>query len=112
MFPYKNVVSTVPWTALGYCGKEDPSILHNQLQAEFGNDNNTHQNCIDMCDQGGYAYAGVENGRGCWCDNTINPPGALAPDGVASCDLLYTGKSDENRGGDARLDGFIKSMSI
>ncbi|KXN82709.1 Putative fungistatic metabolite [Leucoagaricus sp. SymC.cos] len=34
----------------------------------------TATTCASACQSLGYAFAGVETGRECWCDNTINPP--------------------------------------
>lgn len=83
MYLYKYVIPpTGSWLFLGCYGEEDPRILRHQLELPGGMNNNTRQNCIDTCDKQGHSYAGAENSNQCFCDNLINPPGQLAPDGA------------------------------
>lgn len=57
------------WRSLG-CYKEfDPSLLGYMVEVPGGRDNLTRENCCEACAQSAYSYAGVENGKECWCDN-------------------------------------------
>lgn len=78
-----QATATATWQAVGCYAEQSDRVLRNKISVPGGEGNNTRQNCIGSCDRNGYSYAGVENALECWCDNVINPPGALAPDGTA-----------------------------
>lgn len=76
--------SPTQWLPLGCYGEEVGRILPHQMPVPGGADrNNTRAGCIETCDAAGYTYAGLENGRECWCDNAIQKNGQLASDGAA-----------------------------
>ena len=72
MYLYKYMIPcTGSWFFLGCYGEEDHRILRHQLQLSGGINNEY--------DKQAYSYADSENGKQCFCDNLVNPPGELPP---------------------------------
>jgi len=66
--------------------------------------NMTIETCIAFCNAGGFIFAGVESGQECYCDSTIQIPGARAP--LTDCSQACAGNSSEICGASGRLDIF------
>jgi glucan endo-1,3-alpha-glucosidase len=62
----------------------------------------TIDKCLISCEEGGYAYAGLEYGLECWCGNTIASTVEFSAD--SECDVPCSGNSSEMCGGGFRLD--------
>ncbi|KAK8070329.1 hypothetical protein PG994_006945 [Apiospora phragmitis] len=94
VYLYRWTAETAPtWVYLGCYGEEVGRILPHELPVPGGQDrNNTRAGCIEDCGRAGYVYAGLENGRECWCDNEIRQNGQLASDGASA--WLVTAFSD------------------
>ncbi|KAH8882217.1 WSC-domain-containing protein [Thozetella sp. PMI_491] len=60
----------------------------------------TVEQCVASC--GGYAYAGLEYGRECYCGNSFQAGSIPAP--ITDCSFLCAGNSSEYCGGSSRLD--------
>ncbi|KAK7035979.1 WSC domain-containing protein [Favolaschia claudopus] len=68
------------------------------------NSNMTVENCIAFCDAGGFIFAGVEFGQECYCDSTIQIPGARAQQ--SDCSEPCAGNPSEFCGASGRLTIF------
>ncbi|KAJ6606060.1 WSC domain-containing protein [Mycena vulgaris] len=66
--------------------------------------NLTVDSCIAFCAAGNYIFAGVEFGQECYCDSTIQIPGARAP--LTDCAQPCAGDSSEICGASGRLSIF------
>lgn len=66
--------------------------------------NMTIETCMNFCNPKGYIFAGVEFGRECYCDSSIQVPGAQAAD--KDCNIACSGNSTELCGGSSRLNVF------
>ncbi|KAJ6630326.1 WSC domain-containing protein [Mycena sp. CBHHK59/15] len=64
----------------------------------------TVETCIAFCSAGNFIYSGVEFGEECYCDSTIQIPGAKAA--LSDCDQPCAGNSSEICGGSGRLTVF------
>lgn len=78
----------------------------------------TIDRCLSQCSQ--YKYAGVEYGRECWCGDTINFNGTLAPipgKNVSDTECSYTcpGNSSQFCGAGNRINlywfDFVKAAA-
>ncbi|KAF7294525.1 hypothetical protein MIND_00989000 [Mycena indigotica] len=63
--------------------------------------NMTVETCIGFCTGAGYIFAGVEFHQECYCDSTIQIPGAKAA--LTDCNLACAGNPNEICGGPERL---------
>ncbi|KAJ7237713.1 WSC domain-containing protein [Mycena haematopus] len=63
--------------------------------------NMTVETCISFCDSGDLIFAGVEFGQECYCDSTIQIPGARAP--LTDCSEPCAGNPAEFCGASGRL---------
>ncbi|KAJ7221484.1 WSC domain-containing protein [Mycena pura] len=68
------------------------------------NNNVSVDACIAFCTAADYIFAGVEFGRECYCDSTIQIPGAKAP--LTDCNMACAGNPSELCGGSGRLTVF------
>ncbi|KAJ6500801.1 WSC domain-containing protein [Mycena sanguinolenta] len=66
--------------------------------------NMTVQDCISFCVAGGFIFSGVEFGDECYCDSTIQIPGARAP--LTDCSQPCAGNASELCGASGRLTIF------
>ncbi|KAF7353876.1 hypothetical protein MVEN_01073500 [Mycena venus] len=66
--------------------------------------NMTVETCISFCNAGGFIFAGVEFGQECYCDSTIQIPGARAPQ--TDCNEPCAGNPSEFCGASGRLTIF------
>ncbi|KAJ7765712.1 WSC domain-containing protein [Mycena metata] len=66
--------------------------------------NLTVESCIAFCNAGGFIFAGVEFGEECYCDSTIQIPGARAP--LTDCSQPCAGNASEICGASGRLTIF------
>ena len=64
----------------------------------------TIDKCIDMCENAGYTYAGVEWGQECYCGNTLPSTTQFVDDG--ECNMPCAGDSTEMCGDDFRMGIF------
>jgi WSC domain len=60
--------------------------------------------CTSACQTAGYVLAGVEYSGECYCANTVQNGGILAPDGLTGCNMLCNGNKSEFCGGGGRLN--------
>ncbi|KAL1128991.1 hypothetical protein AAG570_013523 [Ranatra chinensis] len=69
------------------------------LQGFYSNlkNSNSPLNCINLCLQSGFPYAGVQYGSECFCDNEEPPSTARLPD--SSCNMKCPGDPKEACGG-------------
>ncbi|WWC65393.1 uncharacterized protein I303_108011 [Kwoniella dejecticola CBS 10117] len=68
----------------------------------------TPQSCINGCSELGYAYAGVENGKSCYCGNTPQLTQRLP---VSQCSSACTGNSTAVCGGPNAMDLYTTNSS-
>jgi hypothetical protein len=73
--------------------------------ASFGSDTMTNQACAEFCTLQGFAYAGTEWSRECWCGNSVAPTRMPATTlaSLATCDFRCSGDAAQLCGGDAWL---------
>jgi hypothetical protein len=64
----------------------------------------SYEACAIGC--AGYSYFGVEYADECYCGNTIQSPGARAPDGSVGCNMACNGNAAEMCGGSNRMNFF------
>ncbi|WVW80508.1 hypothetical protein I302_102492 [Kwoniella bestiolae CBS 10118] len=57
--------------------------------------------CVSGCQLKGYAYAGMEYGQECWCDNKLSTSSAKVTD--SSCNMLCPGNQREYCGAGGKL---------
>ncbi|KXX81167.1 WSC domain-containing protein 1 [Madurella mycetomatis] len=78
--------------------------------AMTGSDAMTNEACMAFCEAEGFAYAGTEWSRECWCDDsyaaTRQPDTTLAS--LATCNYRCTGDAGQFCGGDAWLSLYEK----
>jgi hypothetical protein len=74
------------------------------VEVDGGNTNMDPNVCTAACIAAGYRYSGVEYGRECFCGNTIENMGSLAPDGNEQCNMPCAGNPALTCGGKDRLD--------
>lgn len=67
----------------------------------IGTGNMTVPMCLDYCDGGSYAYAGIEYSRECWCAQHISGLSVKFAD--AECDLGCDGNQTQTCGGALKL---------
>lgn len=72
-------------------------------------DNMTVEACLDTCGALGFALAGLEYSRECFCGNTIMGTGA--PVNASSCNLGCTGSKDSLCGGNLALNLYVQNNS-
>ena len=65
--------------------------------------------CTTACNNGGYAYAGLEVGQECWCGSMIS--NGAAPTGSSSCNMACTADASGLCGGHDALNVY-KSTTI
>jgi hypothetical protein len=63
--------------------------------------------CIDHCASGGYEFAGTENGRECWCGNSIRDDAVRLPE--SQCGKPCQGQPTQFCGGSWAVDVFLHS---
>ncbi|KAM7210406.1 WSC domain containing protein [Rhypophila decipiens] len=78
--------------------------------ALYAEDAMTNEKCMAFCGSNGWAYAGTEWSRECWCGNsfasTRTPPTTLAS--LANCNYACSGAAGQKCGGDAWLSLYQK----
>ena len=88
-------------------------------EAHFSDDYLSREKCLDACKSAFYRFAGVENGRDCYCGNDMQlyswpvggGPGPRMPDNVRiipdiECNLPCSGNLNEECGGENKLNIF------
>jgi hypothetical protein len=90
--------TTLPsgWSSMGCYKDQDPRSLE---VAMGSSDSQTISGCVGSCAKAGYAYAGIESGKECWCSN--EPTLVSAPD--SDCKSPCSGDGWSTCGGDWRL---------
>lgn len=97
--------SAVPtWQAVG-CYKDLYPATNRTLktQGSVSDSSQTPQNCQATCLKLGTLYAGVENGRECWCGNEIQSPANNTAVAESDCKTPCTGNKSIFCGAGARL---------
>ncbi|ETN45954.1 uncharacterized protein HMPREF1541_00136 [Cyphellophora europaea CBS 101466] len=90
------------WTSKG-CYAD--SVGNRALAAKsYTDDGMTEESCVNFCNTVGYAFAGVEYSRECYCSNFIGASGQTANAG--DCNMPCGGNSTEACGGPNRLNVF------
>jgi hypothetical protein len=82
----------------------DVSTARTLAATASASDNMTVETCISFCDAGGFIFAGVEFGKECYCDSTIQIPGGRAPQ--SDCSQPCAGNPSELCGASGRLTVF------
>ncbi|XP_001949441.1 xylosyltransferase oxt [Acyrthosiphon pisum] len=70
---------------------------------------NSQDNCVDLCLQSGFAYAGVEYGTECFCGNETPEWGLKLPD--TFCDMQCPGNQSQMCGGHYTINVFKTGVS-
>ena len=94
--------------------------------AMFSDDYLSQEKCLDACKSAFYRYAGVENGRDCYCGNELminyldpqfgiwiyesDPNVRIIPD--IECNLPCSGDSNQKCGGENELGGNLNIFNI
>ncbi len=101
--PSSDLPST-SWTSMG-CYDDDPStrVLSNLVQLPNGNVM-TIPGCQNACLQGKYRFAGVENGRECWCGAELERSFSAPND--TDCTTPCEGDKGAMCGGTSRINIF------
>lgn len=104
-----HVSNTLPakWSYVG-CYTDSTSARGLQLDG-FSSANMTEGLCIGYCDQKGYSFAGVEYGRECRCDYSINSPSNKTAE--SECNFPCAGASGEPCGGSNRMNVFTNGVA-
>ncbi|KAF9265978.1 WSC-domain-containing protein [Marasmius fiardii PR-910] len=89
------------WTAVGCFS--DLSTARTLQAASTSSDGMTVELCIAACGDS-YVFAGVEFGQECYCDSTIQLPGA--PVDASECSMPCAGNSSETCGNTNRIQIF------
>ncbi|KAJ7715930.1 WSC domain-containing protein [Mycena olivaceomarginata] len=105
LIPLSNPTSLPGNWSLAGCFT-DVSTARTLAATASASDNMTVETCISFCDAGGFIFAGVEFGnlRECYCDSTIQIPGARAPQ--SDCSQPCAGNPSELCGASGRLTVF------
>ncbi|KAF5318032.1 hypothetical protein D9619_012053 [Psilocybe cf. subviscida] len=82
------------WTSLG-CFSDSMSSRALGAASLLNQPSFTLTQCTNFC--GSYKYVGIENGKDCYCANTINPSSTNI--GQESCNVICTGQFDTYCGG-------------
>lgn len=78
--------------------------------ALYADDAMTNGKCMDFCTSKGYAFAGTEYRRECWCGNSVAPgrqPGTTVAS-LAGCSFKCGGDTTQYCGGDSWLSLYKK----
>lgn len=67
----------------------------------------TRNKCLVICSYGGYAYAGMEYGRECWCGHTLGDNVSMN----GTCNMPCAGNASETCGGQLSLDLYQNATS-
>ncbi|KZL83024.1 wsc domain-containing protein [Colletotrichum incanum] len=104
---YKDVTSTLNYKYLG-CAR-DPSGQGRTLpSAKTSGDSMTVDTCIKHCDGKGFAYAGLEYARECWCGNSVADDRKPKKGLWGGCNMPCSGSQSEMCGGWAALSLYQK----
>jgi len=104
IIPRQSNPTSLPanWSLVGCF--TDISTARTLAATSLINNNVTVEVCIAFCTTAGYIFAGVEFGRECYCDSTIQIPAAKAP--LANCNMACAGNPSELCGGSGLLTVF------
>jgi hypothetical protein len=99
------VVLKTGWYYKGcYVDNNPGRALANGQNVLGGAANMTVENCESACKAAGYSLAGVEYSGECYCDNSFQPGGVIAPDGETGCSMACNGNTTQMCGGANRLN--------
>tara|TARA_R110002003_G_scaffold171_12_gene13968 strand:+ start:1763 stop:3070 length:1308 start_codon:yes stop_codon:yes gene_type:complete len=98
---YIDLTQSKGWEYAG-CGSDNIGDRAFRGPSE-GKDDMTVPACIDYCSAAGYAYAGLEFGRECWCTNQLDPRYAPKDGIMGSCNYMCAGDAGQICGGYAAL---------
>ncbi|EOO00796.1 putative wsc domain-containing protein [Phaeoacremonium minimum UCRPA7] len=74
--------------------------LQTQINTAAQQTTNSNDQCQTLCMNAGYAIAGTEYSKECWCGNAIKQPSSLTPDSANHCTFSCTGNNTQSCGGD------------
>ncbi|KAH8899451.1 WSC-domain-containing protein [Thozetella sp. PMI_491] len=92
-----NGTGLYQWVGCFYDGGRN---LQTQINNSTQQATNTIEQCQTLCMNAGYALAGVEYQKECWCGNTIKMPNTYTNDSLNLCTFACTGDPAESCGGD------------
>ncbi|KAK4684846.1 glucan endo-1,3-alpha-glucosidase, partial [Tremellales sp. Uapishka_1] len=98
---YVDATDASEWYSLGCALDSDARILDGYVGV--GITDLTIDDCLTMCEDKGYAFAGMEWGEECYCGHTV--PTTITYDD-SNCNMTCTGNSGEICGGNWGLDLF------
>eukprot|EP01059_Diplonema_ambulator_P020923 TRINITY_DN3487_c0_g6_i1.p1 TRINITY_DN3487_c0_g6~~TRINITY_DN3487_c0_g6_i1.p1 ORF type:complete len:623 (+),score=125.28 TRINITY_DN3487_c0_g6_i1:151-2019(+) len=98
----------VPVYTSSYVGCYEDLDISNRAFQDFPWDNsaNTVDECAEACAFNGYAYAGVEYGTQCFCDNSISSASNTG------CDMQCSGDNTQTCGGSFRMSVYSVSSTL
>lgn len=103
-----NPLLAAGWRYSGcYTDNTDPRTLHAD---SYVDDAMTESKCINYCSGKGYAYAGIEYGRECYCDNRILETGVKKAD--EECNFACPGLTTEPCGAGNRMSIFTNGKGL
>ncbi|KAF9696805.1 hypothetical protein EKO04_005426 [Ascochyta lentis] len=103
-----NIALPSQWSYSGcFTDNTNPRTLHAE---SYVDDSMTESSCIGFCNGKGYAYAGIEYGRECYCDNRILDTGVLKED--SECSFPCPGSSTEPCGAGNRMSIFTNGKGM
>ncbi|ETS81740.1 hypothetical protein PFICI_06742 [Pestalotiopsis fici W106-1] len=105
VYLYKYVAATeATWQTLGCYNDLYPTVNRTLRDLrDFSDTSITIAGCQTTCKKDGYLYAGVEDGRECWCGNEIQSSATNIPAATSDCNKACTGDSSELCGAGARV---------
>ncbi|KAK4663481.1 hypothetical protein QC763_608750 [Podospora pseudopauciseta] len=112
VLPYTDMTS-LGWRYIG-CAPEERWTTDGPFRtlsgALLGSDTMTNEACMAFCGANGWAYAGTEWRRECWCGNSYAPTRQPLTTlvSLAKCDYRCSGDSGQFCGGDAWLSLYAK----
>lgn len=94
---------TSGWDTLG-CYKDTFPANQRTLDNQVATDGQlTVESCRDLCFAKQYIYSGMEDGRECWCGNTIQSSNANIEVALTDCNKSCPGNADKKCGASGRI---------
>lgn len=91
------------WSSLG-CYKDTFPSNSRTLRNQVSTDGDlTIDSCRTLCSTKGYSYSGVEDGRECWCDDSIQSPSSNSEVALSDCNKPCPGDATQQCGAGARI---------
>lgn len=94
---------TAGWEDMG-CYQDTFATHARTLKTLLGEDGSlTIDSCRNICRVSGYQLSGMENGRECWCGNSIQDPSYNIPAPLSDCSKTCPGDPKQFCGGGGRI---------